>query len=239
LSFQNNRRAEGHLLAKIENEDPPVLAMIGLVGVGKTSTINALFNSGLEISHTRPCTKFPQPVQGNLLEHTGANGKVIVYDMPGLGETLQADEAYYQSYVNVLPIVDAAIWVIDAPNRMMTPIQSAIFRLQKECGNDIVDKIVFAANKIDRVYPGEQSWNTMANYPGQEQIPYIKDYEAYLLSIIKSTIPNYNKRIIGYSATRYYCLPMLFNELGGRMGKREWVLAKNASVANQQDQMAI
>jgi predicted GTPase len=36
---------------------PPTIGVVGTSGTGKSSTINTMFKTSLEISHTRPCTK--------------------------------------------------------------------------------------------------------------------------------------------------------------------------------------
>jgi uncharacterized protein len=48
------RETERRLAEEIDNAPPPTIAMIGLAGVGKSSTINALFNSGAPVSHYKP-----------------------------------------------------------------------------------------------------------------------------------------------------------------------------------------
>ena len=38
------------------------IAVIGQTGVGKTSTVNALFNTNLPVSHFGSCTQEPEPI---------------------------------------------------------------------------------------------------------------------------------------------------------------------------------
>ena len=42
---------------QIAKEPPPRVAVIGETGVGKSSTLNALFNAGQAISHTAPARR--------------------------------------------------------------------------------------------------------------------------------------------------------------------------------------
>src|SRR5437773_2531019 len=57
------------------------IAVIGKAGVGKTSTINALFGTDWKISHTEGATK-----EEHILHLTGSRGSLDISDLPGLGE---------------------------------------------------------------------------------------------------------------------------------------------------------
>ncbi|MCP2293289.1 GTPase family protein [Nocardia amikacinitolerans] len=224
---------EARLAERIKNVSPPTIALIGLSGVGKSSTINALFNAGVEVSHHRPCTRVAQPIEGDLYEYTGRKGSIIVYDMPGLGENLLADETHYETYSKVLPNVDVAIWVIDAPSRVISPIQVALRRLREENGNALVDKIVFAANKIDRIDPGEEAWIRQANVPSKQQQRTIELYEKFLRDALKNEISRAKDSIVCYSAKRRYNLELLLEKVGKHApDDRAWLLGRVADVAD-------
>ncbi|MEX3653891.1 GTPase [Mycolicibacterium fortuitum] len=214
----------------------PVLAFIGLSGVGKSTTINSLFNAGLPVSHFEPCTQLATPVEGDLYEMTGARGKVVVYDMPGLGESLKADERHYDTYRQVLPTVDAAIWVVEAPVRGMAPIQLALQRLRAELGTQVVDKIVFAINKVDRMYPGERDWNEIGNVPSEAQIENAKRFTAYVDASVREVVPEWKRVAIPYSAARRYRLQELMREVSAAFDvRREWLLTDRAAVADYRE----
>ena len=73
---------------QIENVETPTIAIIGFTGVGKSSTLNALFNAGQKTDDVRACTQEAKSFAGNLEPYTGSKGIVNIYDMPGLGESI-------------------------------------------------------------------------------------------------------------------------------------------------------
>src|SRR4051812_42440785 len=88
ISAQKLQSLTKELDAYIASEPPPRIAVVGECGVGKSTTINALFNAGLEVSHTRACTMKDIEMTIDLSENPQERRQLIVYDMPGLGESI-------------------------------------------------------------------------------------------------------------------------------------------------------
>ncbi len=224
---------------KIANEPPPRVALIGETGVGKSSTLNSLFNAGLEISHTEACTQEAAEIRvplGSMLasemkiDTVEADlGELVVYDMPGLGEGLGARDQHLATYDEILRRVDAALWILDAPDRMIEYAQVEMARLDKT----LTEYMTFALNKVDTVHPGETAWYAPANLPSPEQEGNIKLRMADVEAKVREALPHWKGRVIGYSATRRFNLPQLFAAmLDGVARERRWVLAQRKSLAD-------
>ncbi len=224
---------KNELFKRIENEPDPRMAFIGFCGVGKSSTLNALFNAGQEISHVRACTKEEKEIYGDYSEYLGSKGNVRVWDMPGMGEDIIADRKHLETYKKVLPFVDVAIWTIQADYRAMAPMQNTILMLQDTIGKDFINKLLFAINKADTIAPGETDWNMSFNIPSEEQQRNIIDFENYVRSKIYQILPKWKGDVVSYSAKRRFNLDTLLKAMVKASGSmRQWLLPEVADVAD-------
>lgn len=211
---------------KMNDEAPPKIALIGQCGVGKSSTINALFNAGRPTSHFEPCT---QDAESTIV--TTNKGKIEIYDMPGLGEGIKADKRHIQTYKKILPIVDVAVWIITAGDRQFKMMQESILQISSATNNDYLKKIIFAINKADIMYPN--NWNNSINAPSQEQQLYLQGFSEIAHERINEVAPDWNGTITVYSALKRYHLQELLLEMVKSTPKsRRWVINKNADVAD-------
>lgn len=219
--------------ASVTKEAPPRVAFIGQTGVGKSSTLNALFNAGLEISHTTACTQREAAVQLIAQTVQGENGVLVAYDMPGLGESRSSRDKHFKTYERVVKLVDTAVWILDAQNRAMEEVQGHLNATIGALNPMLLKKMVFALNKIDLVHPGEMAWHPRANLPSEEQAENIAKRIEDVRKLVREAVPGWSGEVLGYSTKKRYGLPQLFRALiDATAEKRRWVLGSRMSLAN-------
>lgn len=218
---------------KVDNEPPPRFAFIGETGVGKSSTLNALFNAGLDVSHIEACTQTVRGVEVSFSEIKGVNGALVAYDMPGLGESQLKQREHIALYEQVLKDMDVALWILDAQNRAIASVQQYLQTELKAIHPRLLDRMVIALNKVDLVHPGATAWIDIANLPSEEQEKNIEGRIRDVKKRIREVLPNWKGTIVGYSANRRYNLPQLFNAMMDAVPyKRRWVVASRKALAD-------
>lgn len=224
-----DQRSSERLLRMItdELERPPRIAIIGKTGVGKSSTINALFSTSLPVSHVEACTQVEQEVSfdGSLLK-PGAKS-IIVYDMPGLGEDIEADERHKKTYARVLEQCDVAVWVLAAagPARAMAYDQIMIRDVVSRANREAASRLVVGLNQIDVIQPGH--WLESGNVPSPTQKDSIRRRTADIMEKLLKVCPKLTEdRIVAYSAQKRFNLAYLFDVmLAACPDRRAWVLS--------------
>ncbi|MBB0245324.1 hypothetical protein FNQ90_14745 [Streptomyces alkaliphilus] len=136
-----------------EKSRPLSVAIVGQTGVGKSSLLNALFGTTLEVGDVAPTTKEPEPVRVK-----GARGHEIVFwDMPGIGESATADRRYLELYLTRLVECDVVLWALHADSRSVTYDRNVLDRLLDSAGEDarraLVGKITLVLTKVDMLAP--------------------------------------------------------------------------------------
>lgn len=228
-----------HFVAAIQaefEERPPTIGVIGLSGVGKSSTINAMFGAKKRVSATvRGTTRFHtsrHTVENDKLQGKRLQYQFAVVDAPGLGEDLDQDERYLAAYKRHLPKCDVALWVVAARNRALSVDQLYLKKLKS-----VLPNLVIGVNQVDLVEPGD--WSAATNLPSAAQKEAIDailaDRAARFARLYGSRTP-----IIAYSAKKYYNLSQLFLACVERAPKsRRWMfeLVKNFSAKDWLDRV--
>lgn len=98
---------------KQEQKLPPKVAIFGKAGVGKTTTINSLFNAQWKTSHTIVGTTKAQMKNFEL----GTGGTLSVIDLPGYGRSVAEDKEYENIYKSIIPSCDLVFLIIQANTR--------------------------------------------------------------------------------------------------------------------------
>jgi len=230
LDQQTAQDLQAELELRMQAEPPIRIALIGFTGVGKSSTLNALFHSGARVSHTRACTKEAEEYETDVKEYSTSKGRNLhVFDMPGLGEGIKADKVHIETYSRVLPDVDLALWIMSAIDRAMTPLQQFLTD-----HGQLTPNLVFGMNKVDLVQPGPEAWNKTINLPSLEQEQNIKAREDDIREKLREC--EWDGEVVAYSAEKRYQLPELLHlMLLAASEKRRWVLEQTAEVADFED----
>ena len=122
-------------LEEFANLNPPTIGVIGTSGVGKSSTLNAMFGTNFVVSgNIRGTTEINSKKVELMAKRGPAKDKKItlrVVDAPGLGEDVRKDEEYLSMYSNALPECDVVIWVMTARNRAIALDQTYLKRLDR------------------------------------------------------------------------------------------------------------
>lgn len=231
---EQRQAVEERLAARIDRErsTPPRIAIIGKSGVGKSSTINALFGTDLPIDHVVPCTQIDEEVAVSGSTILGRAGDIIVHDMPGLGEDIEADEIHKQTYRRVISKCDVAVWIVAATDRAFGFDQMMIRDVVAGTDQELCSRLVIGLNQIDLIQPGH--WNAVSNLPSREQAESIERKVTEIRSKFLRVVPQLTEdRIIPYSALRRFRLLLLFEAmLDACATKRRWVLESRRSIAD-------
>ena len=117
----------GRLLDKLSPEDqkklkekwavkkntPIRVGILGKAGVGKTTTVNNLFNAKFKTSRNAVGTTDAQYKDFELPD----GGIITIVDMPGYGRSLAEDESYKKIYLQELPKCDIILLIVQADTR--------------------------------------------------------------------------------------------------------------------------
>jgi uncharacterized protein len=202
---------------------PPTIGVIGVSGVGKSFTLNTLFNTGLETSDTIACTKDFLAVELTMTSGAGRTAgldvPLRVVDAPGLGEDIHRDAHYLRAYEEHLEECDVVLWISAARNRAVSLDQTYLRAL-----SEFQNKMVFAVNQVDLIEP--MDWNEQINLPSEEQMAKIDEIVVDRRDRLQSILEDDEVHLEPYSAKKRFRLQSLFTALLNAMPEdRAWVYA--------------
>lgn len=186
-----------------------VILFFGKTGVGKSSTLNKLFNLSWNTDNAVACTKFPQWVRLNSfhfpeVQDTFKNKDVYVVDMPGIGESLSDDAKYTPFYEEWIPQIDSLVWVTQADTRAYKRDQIFMQNLLPLFKSDL--HLTIALNKIDYlgVDDGMYGFDFKKNSPSEEQLNVlplkINDVYEVFSEIIGDAVPFCKDQVVPYTS---------------------------------------
>ena len=153
-------------------EKPFRVAVIGQSGVGKSTTLNAVF--GLKNYTSNLAEGTTEIVEKVFPMRDGFN--LSIYDMPGLNNDEDKDIEYEKLYKQILPGCDVIVYVINAHSRDFGEdcriIKEVVLPICDE--NKIKDNLILAINKIDTIGESidpndpELKWDIIENVPTEK-----------------------------------------------------------------------
>lgn len=171
--------------------DTLTVLFFGKTGVGKTSTLNKLFELNWATDDAVACTKEPQFALFDSSYFGDLNipyKQIRVVDMPGIGESLSADETYFSFYQDWIQKADSLVWVTQADTRAYKRDQIFLLKLTPLFNTSLF--LTIALNKID--YLGtdeeEQPFNVEQGKPSEDQLKRIPEKIEDIYTIFNDVI---------------------------------------------------
>lgn len=195
----------------------PVVAIIGKAGVGKTTTINNLFDVDEFVAEV---LTFNQ--KGHIGDVRRGTTKAIrkrfdlkigigldIIDLPGLGDDIRQDKEFEEIYRQILPQCDIILYVLKADNRTLGEDERILQNIVlPSCDKK---KIIIAVNQVDILGENEGlHWDTRINLPDERQEELIKIKQKDIAAMFSEDLDVEADKIVCYSAIkRYHLLELL------------------------------
>jgi predicted GTPase len=151
------------------------LLITGATGVGKSSTINALFNSNVSTVGTTPN---PETMDIRRYEL----GNLVIWDSPGLGDGRDSDNRHARDIVTKLNeldehgelLIDLVLVLLDAASRDLGTSYELINNvIIPNLGKDKT-RIIVALNQADQAMKG-RNWNFERNEPEPTLVAFLEE----------------------------------------------------------------
>jgi uncharacterized protein len=165
------------------------VVFFGKTGAGKSSTLNQMFGLALNTDDAMACTKEPEPIILSRTTHKELPLEQIrVVDMPGIGESLEADKIYWPFYEKWMPLADSLVWVTQADTRAYKRDQIFLMDLMPLIHSSLF--LTIALNKVDclGVDEGEAGFDTHSCQPSAAQLKLLPEKIDSVYRLFKEVI---------------------------------------------------
>jgi uncharacterized protein len=169
---------------------------MGKTGVGKSTTINSLFEQNLETDNAIACTKSENiVVLNNTFAPNLPYNQLQIVDLPGIGESIETDEEYQSIYKKWASKSNTLVWVTQADTRAYKRDQIYLSKLIMFVKPSL--KFIIALNKMDLLVNELSQVNYLLN-----EISKTKKEDIFTIfkDIIKDKLIFTIDQIIPYSA---------------------------------------
>ena len=179
--------------------------LIGATGVGKSSTINALFSNN---GSTEPVAKVGENANPETINtHSYHLDNMVIWDTPGLGDSKEKDQQHQKKIIDLLqrkdekgnPLIDLILLILDGSSRDFGSAYKLIEEVVAPNLHDTdKDRLLIGINKADKV-KHHKYWNEAKNQPTNELIKILEEQS----NIVKQRIQEnngFNPDVIYYVA---------------------------------------
>lgn len=193
-------------IERLKNQKLNIL-FAGATGVGKSSTINAIFNTGIaKVGYS------VEPETSSIQKYEIDN--LILWDTPGLGDSPENDKKYAAEIANALKaknsegelLIDLVVVMIDGSNRDMKTSYELIEKVIVPFISD-TNRLIIAINQCDLALKGRY-WNHIKNEPDEQLVYFLEQKSISVRNRIKASI-NITTQPIFYSALHRYNISKL------------------------------
>lgn len=150
-------------------KDKLTILFFGKTGVGKSSTLNALFQLNWSTDSAVACTKKPQVANLDSFQYPGFSyRKLRVVDLPGIGESPSDDKKYMGYYKKWIRQADSLVWITQADTRAYKRDEIFLQKLKPFFKPSLF--LIVALNKIDCLggTNGEKPFNLDTGEPSED-----------------------------------------------------------------------